>query len=172
MGHEATPAAAQTMRRKQQHNPPRHRPHAAVSSLPRGEPRGEPPTSGGMSLTLSKGAGSWPLEEEKTERKGGEKGKEEAANKSSGGERSPERHSSRLMTCSLRVMMDKDFSRWDEIKIYTRCFLTQLVGRSSSFHSISAAGDGHPERGLSNGAVSWQNPKNVPLAHLERCRGG
>ncbi len=61
------------------------------------------------------------------------------------------------MTCSLRVMMDKDFSRWDEIKIYTRCFRTQLVGRSSSFNSISAAGDGHPESGLSNGAVSWQN---------------
>ncbi len=69
----------------------------------------------------------------------------------------PARHSSRLMTCSLRVMMDKDFSRWDEIKIYTRCFRTQLVGRSSSFNSISAAGDGHPESGLSNGAVSWQN---------------
>lgn len=74
---------------------------------------------------------------------------------------SPERHSSRLMTCSLRVMMDKDFSRWDEIKIYMRCFLTQLVGRSSSFNSISAAGDGHPESGLSNGAVSWQNPKRA-----------
>lgn len=71
--------------------------------------------------------------------------------------RGPARHSSRLMTCSLRVMMDKDFSRWDEIKIYTRCFRTQLVGRSSSFNSISAAGDGHPESGLSNGAVSWQN---------------
>lgn len=62
------------------------------------------------------------------------------------------------MTCSLRVMMDKDFSRWDEIKIYMRCFCAQLVGRSSSFNSISAAGDGHPESGLSNGAVSWQNP--------------
>lgn len=83
--------------------------------------------------------------------------------------------------------MDKDFSRWDEIKIYMRCFCAQLVGRSSSFNSISAAGDGHPESGLSNGAVSWQNPpththththarkcsdtlekkKPVPLAHLE-----
>lgn len=104
------------------------------------------PTSGEMSLTLSKGTGSCPWK---------------LQTKAAVASRSPERHSSRLMTCSLRVMMDKDFSRWDEIKIYMRCFLTQLVGRSSSFNSISAAGDGHPESGLSNGAVSWQNPKRA-----------
>lgn len=69
-----------------------------------------------------------------------------------------EHHSSQLTTCSLWVMMDKDFSRWDEIKIYMHCFLSQLVGRSSSFNSISAASDGHPESRLSNGAVSWQKP--------------
>ena len=104
------------------------------------------PTSGEMSLTLSKGTGScpWKLQTKAAEARV-----------------SPEHHSSLLMTCSLRVMMDKDFSRWDEIKIYMRCFLTQLVGRSSSFNSISAAGDGHPERWLSNGAVSWQNPKRA-----------
>lgn len=101
------------------------------------------PTSGAMSLTLSKGRGSCPPKCRKQKRRRERRG--------------PARHSSRLMTCSLRVMMDKDFSRWDEIKIYTRCFRTQLVGRSSSFNSISAAGDGHPESGLSNGAVSWQN---------------
>lgn len=72
------------------------------------------------------------------------------------------------MTCSLRVMMDKDFSRWDEIKIYTRCFCAQLVGRSSSFNSISAAGDGHPESGLSNGAVSWQNPPTRAHTHTHK----
>lgn len=104
------------------------------------------PTSGEMSLTLSKGTGSCPWK---------------LQTKAAVASRSPERHSSRLMTCSLRVMMDKDFSRWDEIKIDMRCFLTQLVGRSSSFNSISAAGDGHPESGLSNGAVSWQNPKRA-----------
>lgn len=101
------------------------------------------PTSGAMSLTPSKGRGSCPPKSCKQKRRRERRG--------------PARHSSRLMTCSLRVMMDKDFSRWDEIKIYTRCFRTQLVGRSSSFNSISAAGDGHPESGLSNGAVSWQN---------------
>lgn len=68
----------------------------------------------------------------------------------------PHHHSSPLTTCSLWVMMDKDFSRWDEIKIYMHCFLSQLVGRSSSFNSISAASDGHPESRLSHGAVSWQ----------------
>lgn len=57
--------------------------------------------------------------------------------------------------------MDKDFSCWDEIKIYMHCFLSQLVGRSSSFNSISAASDGHPESWLSNGAVSWQKPKRA-----------
>lgn len=72
-----------------------------------------------------------------------------------------EHHSSQLTTCSLWVMMDKDFSRWDEIKIYMHCFLSQLVGRSSSFNSISAASDGHPESWLSNGAVSWQKPKRA-----------
>ncbi len=129
------------------------------------------PTSGAMSLTPSKGRKSCPPKSRKQKRRRERWG--------------PARHSSRLMTCSLRVMMDKDFSRWDEIKIYTRCFRTQLVGRSSSFNSISAAGDGHPESGLSNGAVSWQNlhtdthtrsqthvgrkreEKNTPLAHLE-----
>lgn len=70
-------------------------------------------------------------------------------------------HSSQLTTCSLWVMMDKDFSCWDEIKIYMHCFLSQLVGRSSSFNSISAASDGHPESWLSNGAVSWQKPKRA-----------
>lgn len=98
-----------------------------------------------MSLTPSKGHRSWPPHPKTGKQKQQRDG------------RGPARHSSRLMTCSLRVMMDKDFSRWDEIKIYTRCFRTQLVGRSSSFNSISAAGDGHPESGLSNGAVSWQN---------------
>lgn len=73
----------------------------------------------------------------------------------------PEHHSSQLTTCSLWVMMDKDFSCWDEIKIYMHCFLSQLVGRSSSFNSISAASDGHPESWLSNGAVSWQKPKRA-----------
>lgn len=104
------------------------------------------PTSGEMSLTLSKGTGScpWKLQTKAAVASG-----------------NAERHSSWLMTCSLRVMMDKDFSRWDEIKIYMRCFLTQLVGRSSSFNSISVACDGHPESGLSNGAVSWQNPKRA-----------
>lgn len=101
------------------------------------------PTSGAMSLTPSKGRKICPPKSRKQKRRRERRG--------------PARHSSRLMTCSLRVMMDKDFSRWDEIKIYTRCFRTQLVGRSSSFNSISAAGDGHPESGLSNGAVSWQN---------------
>ncbi|CAL8332285.1 unnamed protein product [Arctogadus glacialis] len=52
MGHEATPAAAQTMRRKQQHNPPGTAPHAAVSSLPRGEPRDLDDSSSGVSLPL------------------------------------------------------------------------------------------------------------------------
>lgn len=46
------------------------------------------------------------------------------------------------------------------------CFLSQLVGRSSSFNSISAASDGHPESRLSNGAVSWQE-RDVQLAHLD-----
>lgn len=73
----------------------------------------------------------------------------------------PGHHSSQLTTCSLWVMMDKDFSCWDEIKIYMHCFLSQLVGRSSSFNSISAASDGHPESWLSNGAVSWQKPKRA-----------
>lgn len=48
--------------------------------------------------------------------------------------------------------------------------LTQLVGRSSSFNSISAAGDGHPESGLSNGAVSWQNPKKRAVGTSGACR--
>lgn len=78
----------------------------------------------------------------------------------------PQHHSSPLTTCSLWVMMDKDFSRWDEIKIYMHCFLSQLVGRSSSFNSISAASDGHPESRLSHGAVSWQGLR-PPLAHLD-----
>lgn len=47
-----------------------------------------------------------------------------------------------------------------------RCFCAQLVGRSSSFNSISAAGDGHPESGLSNGAVSWQNPPTHTHTHI------
>lgn len=112
---------------------------------PRQEWRGYP-TSGEVNLTLSKGTGScpWKLQTKAAVASG-----------------NAERHSSWLMTCSLRVMMDKDFSRWDEIKIYMRCFLTQLVGRSSSFNSISVACDGHPESGLSNGAVSWQNPKRA-----------
>lgn len=59
-------------------------------------------------------------------------------------------------------MVDKDFSRCDEIKIYMHCFLSQLVGRSSSSsNSISAASDGHPESWLSNGAVSWQKPERA-----------